>query len=275
VLDWSRYGRGWAEVPWGLGRTVGGTVLWFASFVAVGLIAVPGLYKLTGTDLSALPPDGKALFTLVAQLLETVVGLSVIRVLTAGPLEEAGSPEDPADQLFNFSLQNPFKAPYGWAAWALGGIALSPLVVGVTANIMASSGWDASVGGKGTVDGVAAMLSVSLPTYGALIAVTGVLAPILEETVFRGFLLTSLTRVMPTWAAIFTSSLFFGLAHLSARDLPVLITLGALLGVSYVRSRNLLTPMLIHGAWNSSILTLLFALTASGVDVDQILKDVR
>jgi membrane protease YdiL (CAAX protease family) len=78
---------------------------------------------------------------------------------------------------------------------------------------------------------------------------------------------------MSTPSAIFASSLAFGVAHLSLRDLPVLVTLGCLLGALYVRSRNLLTPMLVHGAWNSSVLTLLFVLTASGVDVQQLLKE--
>ncbi len=33
-------------------------------------------------------------------------------------------------------LQDPFKAPYGWAAWGLGGLVLSPLVVGATASLV-------------------------------------------------------------------------------------------------------------------------------------------
>jgi hypothetical protein len=76
---------------------------------------------------------------------------------------------------------------------------------------------------------------------------------------------------MPTWAAVVASSVAFGLAHLSARDLPVLSALGLLLGWSYVRSRNLLTPIVIHGAWNSAVLTLLFMLAAQGVDVQELI----
>ncbi len=41
------------------------------------------------------------------------------------------------------------------------------------------------------------------------------------------------------------------------------------------RSRNLLTPIIIHGVWNSAVLTLLFALSASGVDVEQALSELR
>lgn len=52
----------------------------------------------------------------------------------------------------------------------------------------------ATEGGKGTVDGVAQLISPNAPTYLCLMSATAVLAPLLEETVFRGFLLTSLTK---------------------------------------------------------------------------------
>ncbi len=51
---------------------------------------------------------------------------------------------------------------------------------------------------------------------------------------------------------------------------PQLTALGILLGLSYVRSRNLLTPMFIHGAWNGTVLTILFMLTSMGVNVDEL-----
>lgn len=63
----------------------------------------------------------------------------------------------------------------------------------------------------------------------------------------------------------------FGLAHLSARDFPQLMALGIVMGFSYVRSRNLLTPMMIHGAWNGTVLTILFLLVQAGVNIEDIL----
>ena len=50
------------------------------------------------------------------------------------------------------------------------------------------------VGGKGTVDAVSKLISINMPTYVSLMTTTAVLAPLLEETVFRGFLLASLTK---------------------------------------------------------------------------------
>lgn len=269
LFSLQRYGARW-DVPWGPGRVAGGLALWFASFLGVGFLLVPQLYRLAGLTVYELPPEGKASFTFVCQVVETVVTLALVRGLTAADIERTGT-----RGLFDYSPAGPFAAPRGWAAWGLLGIALSPVVVGSVAALLSATGYEEGVGGQGTVDGVATMIELDLPTYVYLLAVTGVLAPVLEETVFRGFLLTSLTKFMPTWAAVVASSVAFGLAHLSARDLPVLSGLGMLLGFSYVRSRNLLTPILIHGAWNSGVLSLLFYLAAQGVDVQELLGELR
>jgi membrane protease YdiL (CAAX protease family) len=144
------------------------------------------------------------------------------------------------------------------------------------ATLVSALGYEELFGqGRGTVDGVVSMINLDLPTYLSLLAVTGVQAPLLEETVFRGFLLTSLTRFMPTWAAVLASAGAFGIAHLSLRDLPVLVALGTWMGFAYVRSKNLLTPMLIHGTWNSFVLSLLFYLTSAGVDVEKLLRELN
>lgn len=48
----------------------------------------------------------KANFTLICQAVETVVGLSVIRLITYKKLEDQeDASDDPADALFNYSLQ--------------------------------------------------------------------------------------------------------------------------------------------------------------------------
>ncbi|KAG2483568.1 hypothetical protein HYH03_017575 [Edaphochlamys debaryana] len=279
VFDLKRYDGRW-DVPWGAGRVAGGLALWFGSFVAVGFLVVPSLYRAAGVSLFDLSPEDKASFTLVCQLVETVVSLALVRVLTVGPLKEAPPPAEGEGagmrDFFNYSPAGPFAKPRGWAFWALLGMLAAPLVVGASAAVLEAVGYErAMAGGQGTVDGVASMIDLDTPTYLSLLAVTGALAPILEETVFRGFLLTSLTRYLPTWAAVVTSSVAFGAAHLSSRDFPVLCALGCLLGVSYVRSRNLLTPIIIHGAWNSSVLSLLFWLANEGVNVQELLKEVR
>ena len=272
LLDLSRMNYRWAA-PWGAPRVLVGMSAWVVLFVGVSFILVPALYNQAGIDLIKLDAADKTTFTLVNQVLDTVVSLALIRLLTFKDLEE--EPESVQKTFFNYSPSAPFSSPNGWAVWALIGVLLSPLVVVSTAGLLSLIGYEDNVGGRGTVDGVVQMISIDGRSFVNLLTVTGVLAPILEETVFRGFLLTSLTRWMPPLAAIPISSFFFALAHLSPRDFPVLFSIGCLLGIVYVRSTNLLTPIIVHGAWNSTVLSVLFALSASGIDIEELIKTAR
>jgi membrane protease YdiL (CAAX protease family) len=253
------------------GLVAGGMTLWMTSFLAVSFLVVPAAVKLYGGSLTDLTAQDRAYFTLATQTAETIVSLGLIRAIT-------NSSSDKYDELklFQYSFKAPFQKGSGWLAWGLFGALLSPVVVGGTAYLVSAAGYDNLFGGgRGTVDGVVSMINLDLPTYLSLLSVTGFQAPLLEETVFRGFLLTSLTKVMPTWAAVLASAVAFGIAHLSMRDLPVLVALGTWMGFMYVRSKNLLTPMLMHGTWNSFVLTLLFYLTSTGVDVEQLLNEFK
>ena len=76
---------------------------------------------------------------------------------------------------------------------------------------------------------------------------------------------------MPAPAAVLVSSVVFAGAHLAPKDFPQLLGLGVVLGFSYVRTRNLLTPLLVHSLWNSGVLTVLTVLSAEGADIQELL----
>ncbi len=87
-----------------------------------------------------------------------------------------------------------------------------------------------------------------------------ILAPIFEEIIFRGFLLPSLTKYLPTSGAIIVTALIFSLAHLSLSEAIPLATLGIILGIVYTRSRSLLASITLHSLWNSGTLISLYIL---------------
>ncbi|MCC5624845.1 CPBP family intramembrane glutamic endopeptidase, partial [Nostoc sp. CHAB 5715] len=105
-----------------------------------------------------------------------------------------------------------------------------------------------------------ALESQDAVALGIFFFTAAIAAPFFEEILFRGFLLPSLTRYLPVWGAILTSSLLFAIAHLSLSEILPLTALGIVLGVVYTRSRNLLAPMLLHSLWNSGTLLSLFVL---------------
>lgn len=70
---------------------------------------------------------------------------------------------------------------------------------------------------------------------------------IIEELFFRYLALDSLRTVMSPWAAIFLSSLMFGLAHVGVPlSIPVLVVVGVALAWARVASGSLVLPMVLH-----------------------------
>ena len=91
----------------------------------------------------------------------------------------------------------------------------------------------------------------------SLVLTTVVLAPILEETVFRGFLLPSLTKYVTVPWAVALSTVIFAVAHEhNTGDTAQLLAVGAMAGISYARTRNLATSILVHASFNLGVLVL-------------------
>ena len=99
------------------------------------------------------------------------------------------------------------------------------------------------------------IMGASSPATQALwFGVLAVCAPIWEEIMFRGFLLPSLARYLPAWAAVAATSLIFAAVHFSREGALPLLLLGCVFGGAYAATRNLLAPILLHSLWNCLLL---------------------
>ena len=87
--------------------------------------------------------------------------------------------------------------------------------------------------------------NASLPYFLALLALAGVLIPIVEELMFRR-LLFGLLRPIGTVAAMLATALIFAAAHGFLYGLPALLGLGLVFQWQYLHTGNLLTPMMTH-----------------------------
>jgi membrane protease YdiL (CAAX protease family) len=86
--------------------------------------------------------------------------------------------------------------------------------------------------------------------YG-LIVLAVFIAPVVEETIFRGFVFNAFLRYVPVaWAAI-ASGLIFGLAHFDQTAFFPLACAGIVLAVVYYRTGSLASSMLTHGTFNA------------------------
>lgn len=75
-----------------------------------------------------------------------------------------------------------------------------------------------------------------------------ILAPVVEEFMFRGVLLKRLIGKTSVWGGILISSLLFGILHL---DVIGAFLFGVVASLLYLRTHNLLVPILLHIINNS------------------------
>ena len=78
-----------------------------------------------------------------------------------------------------------------------------------------------------------------------------ILAPFVEELLFRGILFTTLKQYLPRWVAVWGSAAFFGLVHANMVSLIPLTLLAVLLTRLYERTSNLWAPIFAHAIFNS------------------------
>lgn len=233
------------ETPWTW------ETIWFVlvvGFFLVGQIILPVFFGIIGStfqlSVTTLDLRYKAIYVLVSYLTMTMTGFLVLYYALKSyfPL--------PKDWF-------KFKWFSNWIFWGLGGYFVAfPLVVII--SLVNQQIWQ----GKGGSNPLLLLALESQDKVALLIffITASLAAPLFEEVIFRGFLLPSLTRYLPVWGAIITSSLIFALAHLNLSEVLPLATLGVVLGFVYTRSRNLLSSMLLHGLWNSGTLISLFIL---------------
>lgn len=89
----------------------------------------------------------------------------------------------------------------------------------------------------------------------------GVLAPLCEESLFRGFLYSSLRKRFGVGVSLLVSASLFSAAHLDPGAVVPLLCLGLVFGYVFERTRSLVPSMIAHGLWNSgsfSIMLLVF-----------------
>lgn len=91
---------------------------------------------------------------------------------------------------------------------------------------------------------------VSAFTRGFLMAAAVVLAPLAEETLFRGILFAALLKGRSFASAALLSGLYFALIHLHAPSLLPLLVLSVAFSAAYAATGSLLTPIVMHALFN-------------------------
>ncbi len=132
---------------------------------------------------------------------------------------------------------------------------LNPLIIGVSVVFVFSAMYVLNLlieqaGIPNTMEET--FLAMSRNPFGIL-SIT-LLAPVLEELLFRGAIQSELQLKYKPWIAILISSLLFGVVHLNPAQIPFAFMLGMMFGWLYYRTGSLL-PGIVGHVLNNSIAT--------------------
>ena len=83
-----------------------------------------------------------------------------------------------------------------------------------------------------------------------LLFIIVIVAPTVEELVFRGFLYSAISQYWGRTTGIVLSSFLFGIMHSNWQSLAGLILFAVLLTILYERHKNILAPILAHSLFN-------------------------
>lgn len=94
-----------------------------------------------------------------------------------------------------------------------------------------------------------------------------ILAPIYEEMLFRGILLRRFTLRWSPQKSIIISSIIFGIIHLNPINIVFAFALGCVLGYAYLKTKNIVIPMLLH-SFNNFLAYIQFVYTNQTTEID-------
>ena len=208
-----------------------------------------------------------ALWLLLASLLiETVMSALVFDLMpdAGGPMEKSALARVLAyGVLFTALLQYKrmshaelfHSGPASLASTA--SLTLLP-VLALVPGMLVVSGWMGQL--RGSVFEMSrweeSAFSSMLSTSPGAIALVCVIAPVLEEMLFRGVILRAFLLRYPPGTAIVHSAAIFGLAHMNIYQFVSALAMGLVLGWLYERTRSLLPCIVLHAASNTTIVWL-------------------
>jgi len=110
----------------------------------------------------------------------------------------------------------------------------------------------------------------------AVTVAAGVIAPIVEETVFRGFIQRGFENTFGIVFGVVLTAVLFSVVHGLSATAVEIFPLALLLSVLYARTRNILINIAFHASFNTASLLLLLAQRwldqGSGVDLGQLFQ---
>jgi len=198
----------------------------------------------TANAASPGPPDNDVLYqysTAIAAAVQYALMLAIVLAISRGLSRETLG----------------FRRPGSWPGalgltlagvagiWAAGAILNVFLKAGEEQGLV-PDGWDSARAGA----------------FAANFVVIAIVAPIVEETTYRGLGYAAVSSAFGSWAAILVTGIAFGLSHGLVVGLPVLSLFGVILAALRWRAGSLYPPIILHAVFNA--VALIAAVTFNG-----------
>lgn len=218
-------------------------------YLSVGQLAV--LFRVQGDDV-AVADQGRFYIALVAGQM----CMTLLLLLAGAKRFEHGL------KGFGLSLNRPVRTLLLTLGYFVVSISLTLLVLQVTQIICGALGYE-DIQRHEFLEAI----SQNPPLYVTILLTVSavVLAPLVEEMLFRGLLQSFLTTLLSSssrspvtgkWSAIFITAGIFAMFHGNWQHWPALFVLASCLGYIYERRNSLLIPILIHAMFNGFMITM-------------------
>jgi membrane protease YdiL (CAAX protease family) len=135
------------------------------------------------------------------------------------------------------------------AATMLVGLAIAQIPLGILA-LQGATVWQSSAGSNLEV-GRALVASLSGPAGLALLVATVIVAPMVEELLYRGYLLGTLAERGWRAGAVVISALLFVTLHFEPANLIASLCLGLGTGLCALRTRSVVPGFIVHVVSNA------------------------
>jgi membrane protease YdiL (CAAX protease family) len=146
-----------------------------------------------------------------------------------------------------------------WSSLDLGrtiGWSIALIGLGLAFNYLYATYAIPDIKSQGQMRKMFAALPDTLSNQAMLFLAVAVIAPLLEELLFRGLLQTALMKHFPLWGAISAAAVVFALVHGQVYAFPALFAMGAVFGLLYHKTGSLRVTILAHALNNAAALVL-------------------
>jgi hypothetical protein len=239
-----------SSIPWKIGDVAAGVgvVIGFTVIIAFGLAIGTILILGSGALLELATEDIAGLYALLAS--EGVLQQWLILMLVAMVVGEGAMP-------LSAWLFSAFKYHCGWRALGFRSFnvrnSLILAAVIVIVGLLIGFLWDILLTSLGIEPPSTVPPELTQTGLGFVIVsvLAVVVAPVAEETFFRGFILAGIGKRFGNGWGIVLSALLFSVAHLQIGSLLPIFILGLLLAWLYVKTGSIWPCIFTHLAYNS------------------------